>query len=167
MAGSAATVFDRRPDIAALVNGALMVVVPMILAATLPVLFPTDAVVVRPPDAPVFSRMVKELAQIGILMLPAAFLAGWRTRVHAIAWCERGSTGWRGVIEGGIGGFLIAFLILLPASLRRPLDAPPYVIAYGGAALMLGFVIAFFLRVTALIVLRLSTPGSRRGLNAD
>ena len=150
--------YDRRPDIAALVNGALVVFVPMILAVTLPALFPTDAVTVRPPDAPVISGKLRELGYMGTALLPFAFLAGWRTRVHAVAWCEHGASGWYGVLEGAAAGFLITLAILLPATIRRPLDAPPYIIAYGGAALVVGLLTALLLRITALIVLRLATP---------
>lgn len=158
MAIAPATAFDRRPDLAALANALLVIVGPMILALTLPVLFPSDSVTVRPADAPVIARTLRDLAQMGITLLPFAVLAGWRTRVHAIAWCERGDRGWRGVVEAGLGGFLIAVLVLLPATLRRPLDAPPYILAYGGLALIVGLVFGFVLRISALVVLQLATP---------
>jgi hypothetical protein len=151
-------IYDRRPDIAALVNGGLVVLVPQALAVLLPVLLPdTHTVTVRPPDAPVIARTLRDLGQMAVALLPFAVLAGWRTRVHAIEWCQDGDTGWRGVLEGGAAGFLIAFLVLLQPTLLRPMDAPPYIIAYGGAAMILGLLIAFFLRITALLVLRLST----------
>lgn len=150
--------YDRRPDIAALVNGVVIVLMPLALAVVLPVLVPdTHTVTVRPPDAPVIARTLKDLGRMAVVLLPFAFLAGWRTRVHAIEWCQDRGTGWRGVLEGGAAGFLIAFLVLLQPTLMRPMDAPPYIIAYGGGAMILGLLIAFFLRITALVVLRLST----------
>ena len=50
---------------------------------------------------------------------------------------------------------MLALLYLAPGIVRRPAEAPPYVIAYGGAALLLGVVVGLFLRTTAILVLKL------------
>jgi hypothetical protein len=80
-------------------------------------------------------------------------VTAWRTWVHARNWREHRGRGWQGVAEGSAVGFAVALLILLPSIIRRPLDAPPYVLAYGGLAAIVGLVIACVLRLVAVLVL--------------
>ena len=53
---------------------------------------------------------------------------------------------------------MLALLYLAPGIVTRPAEAPPYVIAYGGAALLLGVVVGLFLRTTAILVLKFFKP---------
>jgi hypothetical protein len=46
-------------------------------------------------------------------------------------------------------------IVLAPGIVTRPFDAAPYIIAYGRAALLLGLLIGFILRLIALAVLRI------------
>ena len=92
--------------------------------------------------------------------LPFATLAGWRTWVYATRWQEQRRGSWLAVAEAGGWGLAVALFILAPGIVTRPMDAPPYLIAYGGFALLVGLVLGLVLRTAALIVLRLH-PGSR------
>jgi hypothetical protein len=85
---------------------------------------------------------------------------GWRTWVYARRWRERQDQGWRAVAEAGACGLLLALVYLARGILTRPAEAPPYVIAYGGAALLLGVLVGLFLRATAILVLRLHKAAS-------
>lgn len=89
-------------------------------------------------------------------VLPCAAVAIWRTSVHVARWLANGTADWRGVREAGGIGFLAAFIPLLPASVMSPLQALPYLIVYGGFAMVVGLVVGFILRTTALLVLRVS-----------
>ena len=60
-----------------------------------------------------------------------------------------------GVAEAGACGLILALLYLAPGIVTRPAEAPQYVIAYGGAALLLGVVVGLLLRTTAILVLKL------------
>lgn len=87
-------------------------------------------------------------------LAPFALVAGWRTYVHARRWREGKGTGWQGVAEAGLLGVGVALAVLAPGIVTRPLEAPPYVIVYGGAALLFGLLAGLILRFTALLTLR-------------
>ena len=95
-----------------------------------------------------------ELGFLVVLISPLALLVGWRTWVHAQRYREGRGTGWQGVIEAGAVGAGIALWILAAPIVMHPAQAPPYVIFYGGAALILGLLIGLVLRMTAILVLR-------------
>ncbi len=57
-------------------------------------------------------------------------------------------------LEAGLCGLGTALLYLAPGIVTRPMEAPPYVIVYGGAALILGLLVGLFLRAAAVLVLR-------------
>ena len=106
-----------------------------------------------------FQYAAKILVGIGTVVVwsaPFALVAGWRTWVHSRHRLEGRGSGWQGVAEGGALGFCAALLILLPGIVTRPFDAPPYVAAYGGIAAILGLLVGFVLRFTALVVLRIA-----------
>ena len=65
-----------------------------------------------------------------------------------------GGNGWQGVLEAGAAGFVIALWVLAPGIAMQPTKAPPYVIFYGGAALILGLAIGVVLRMAAMLVLK-------------
>jgi hypothetical protein len=69
------------------------------------------------------------------------------------------------VLEAGVVGFFIAIWILRRGIATRPADAPPYVIAYGGAAAVIGLTIGLILRTAAVLTLKLTSrdEASRAG----
>jgi hypothetical protein len=115
-------------------------------------------VTVRPPGVWPVLGMIGAAIEMSALMLPFAMLAGWRTWIHARRWHDRRSSGWPGVMEAGACGLVVPLVILAPAIVTRPLEAPPYVIAYGGVALIVGTGVGLILRTTALLVLKLERP---------
>ena len=149
--GGLPTVTRRPPEIvAALVNGALVLALPL---AWITYAFLTSSV-----GTPSRLREAVGAALIaGALMLPlvpVALVVIWRTSVHGKRYLAHQGSGWLGVLEGGALGGAFALLVLLPATVMQPTQAPPYLIAYGGAAAIIGMVAAFVLRLTALLVLR-------------
>jgi hypothetical protein len=89
-----------------------------------------------------------------VLLLPVGLAAAaWRTWVHARRYVAEEASGWLGVAEAGAVGFSIALLILSPGILTRPAQAPPYIIVYGGIALLVGLALGVILRTTAILVL--------------
>ncbi len=78
----------------------------------------------------------------------------WRTFVHAKRWVEFRDRTWWGVLEAGACGFAGTLLVLLPGILMHPLQAPPYIVAYGIPTIAIGFVVGLILRQTALAVLK-------------
>jgi len=147
-----------RPEaVAAIVNGLVVLLAPVALLVIGPHLFPIDrnaSVTVRPPGASNIGILM-EFAQLVLVLMPFAALASWRTWAHARGLLEGRSRGWMGVAEAGAAGLAVALVVLAPGIVTRPLEAPPYVIAYGGAALFLGLLTGLALRLTALLVLRL------------
>jgi hypothetical protein len=93
------------------------------------------------------------LGQIGLVLLPFAAIAAWRTWVHAKRWPQE--RGWQGVAEAGLCGLGTGLLYLAPGIVTHPMEAPQFVIIYGGAALILGLLVGLFLRMTAVVILRL------------
>ena len=112
---------------------------------------------VRAVDPTGFTRThaLVQLLWTGALLLPFAMLAGWRTWYHARRRHELTSESWQGVLEAGACGLVVALGVLSPGIVTRPFEAAPYVLFYGGAALILGLVVGVFLRTTALLVLKL------------
>jgi hypothetical protein len=153
-----ARLVEHPENAAALVNALVVLALPTVLVivvSLLPERMDTS-VTVRPPGS---MRPILEAVGFILFMttaaLPFAVAAGWRTLVHARRAIDTGSAGWRSLWDGALLGFAGAGLVLLGPTLVRPLQAPPYWIAYGTMAAALGVVIAFGLRVTALLVLGL------------
>src|SRR5207247_604642 len=88
-------------------------------------------------------------------LLPASLIAGWRTLVYARRWANRNDRAWRGVLEAGACGFLYMVVVLSPGIVRQPLNAPPFLLVYGGIALVVGLCVGLVLRTTAMVVLKL------------
>jgi hypothetical protein len=157
------TVLDRlraRPEnAAAIVNALIVVVGPIALMAVVSALPDTSdtSVTVRPPGFPTVGHYVREAAMLAMTFSPFGLVAGWRTFVHAKRWLSTGEKGWQGVAEAAALGFAGAVLVLLPGILSRPLEAPPYVLVYGGLALLVGLIVGTVLRMTALLVLWICT----------
>ena len=152
---------QRPENAAAIVNALVVLVGPIALLFLLsqsPESTSDTSVTVRAPGA---SSWRSALAVIG-WMLPGlgfgALVAGWRTRVNARRWLDAGRGDWRGVGEAALFGFAVALLVLSDGIITRPLEAPPYVIVYGGAAAVLGAIVGIILRFTGLITLRILEP---------
>lgn len=139
---------------AAWVNGLLVFAPPTALTAlALAEHFSTDPAIlpVRVSTADVLLESgLFELAVIGL-----SIVAAWRTLVHARHVLNGGSSGARGIREAAICGFVVAVLYLSGGIVTRPLEAPPYVIFYGGAAAILGAIVGLILFCAARLVLRL------------
>ena len=150
-------------SVAAAVNAAIVVLLPVILLAAGRMVLNPDtntSATVRPPGASVIGPVILLLAQVAWWALPFATVAGWRTWVYATRWQGQRRGSWLAVAEAGGWGLAVALMILAPGIVTRPMDAPPYLIAYGGFAVLVGLVLGLVLRTAALIVLRLH-PGSR------
>jgi hypothetical protein len=89
-------------------------------------------------------------------LLPLGLIAAWRTFVHGRRRLTGDDHSWRGVFEAGLCRFLYVLVILARGILTRPMQAPPFVIAYGGLGLILGLIIGLVLRTTALLTLCVS-----------
>jgi hypothetical protein len=152
----------RRPEfITAVVNGLIVLLLPSAIVAvgsSLGLGRSQYSVTVRPPGWSGFLAAIQELIGLGKTMIPFAALAAWRTWVHARRWRARGDRGWQGVAEAGACGFGPVLLLLLPGIVTRPREAAPYIIVYGGAALVVGLAVGVLLRVTALAILKLTEP---------
>ena len=147
----------RPENSAAVVNGLLVLLLPLAFLVLGSIVFDSDSdtsVTVRAPGSSGIARAVVILVQIGLVLLPFAALAGWRTWVYAKGWREQRVRGWQAVAEAGACGLVVALGYLAPGIVTRPTEAPPYVIVYGGAALILGLMVGLFLRMTAILVLK-------------
>jgi hypothetical protein len=90
---------------------------------------------------------------------PLAAITAWRTWVHARRRLE-GVASFRGVAEAAGCGFAIALIVLAPGIIFKPLEAPPYVIFYGGVAIIFGALVGAVLHAAALAAMRLARPRS-------
>jgi hypothetical protein len=153
--------FERPATVAALVNGLVVYLLPLAFAGAV-ALFASDysngstrVVGVDPNRGLVWWQRLTFAGTYLMGLAPFAFAAGWRTFVHAKRWLEHGRWGAIGILEGALCGFAGAVLVLMPSILTKPTQAPPYVIAYGGLAAVLGLAAGAVLWVTATIALRL------------
>ena len=153
----------RSESVAAVVNGLLVMWLPLavLVAGSNSTLDNFDASVTADvPGAPRMWATIGILIPTSLVLLPFALFAGWRTWVYAKRWCDQQDRGWRAVAEAGACGVIPALLYLAPGIVLRPAEAPPYVIAYGGGALLLGVTVGFFLRTTAILVLKFRKPAA-------
>jgi hypothetical protein len=159
---------ERPAIIVALVNAIVVYLLPLAFVAAVSMLAPlsngTHVVGVDPDRARVWATRIQLIAAYLLGLLPFAMAAAWRTFVYARRWLEHGSHGLLGILEGGLCGLAGAVLVLLPASMMKPTQAPPYLIAYGGMAAILGLAVGLVLWVTGSIAVRLvpvTRPGPR------
>lgn len=148
---------DRQASLAAVVNGLLVFGVPgafllMVQVSAWNQPWPAEIAGFRPST----SRLVIESLQFAVVFAALAAIGAWRTRVHALKYLAGRSEGWQGIGEATACAFMVAVLYLAPGIVTRPREAPPYVIFYGGAAMVLGAIVGLILRATAMMVLRLS-----------
>ena len=143
----------RAGAITALVKPVLVIVAPLVLASLIATTS-MDAPV-RPGGAEGLWLQVRDVLRGLMLLLPLGAVAAWRTWVHAARWCAGRGRGGSGIAEAVAFACGIALLVLLPGSLRRPLEAPPYVIVYGGIAAVVGLAVGLVLYLAAAETLRL------------
>ena len=149
---------ERRENVAAVVNGLLVMLLPLavvVAGSNIDLDHFDSSVTADVPGAPRMWATIQTLIPIALLVFPFALLAGWRTWVYAKRWCDQQDRGWLAVAEAGACGLIPALLYLAPGIVMRPDEAPPYVMAYGGGALLLGVVVGLVLRTTAILVLTL------------
>ena len=154
---------QRRESVAAVVNGLLVMLLPLaVLVAGSNINLDNfdGSVTADVPGAPRMWATIRILIPTSLVLFPFALLAGWRTWVYAKRWCDQQDRGWRAVAEAGACGLIPALLYLAPGIVMWPAEASPYVIAYGGGALLLGVVVGLFLRTTAILVLKFRTSAA-------
>jgi DNA-binding transcriptional LysR family regulator len=147
----------RHPeDVAAFVNGLLVLFLPPASLMLGMFFFPSTSVAVHPERSFYASTglFLTDVVFVMVPLVPFAMLAGWRTWVHARRYVDGQGTGWQGVIEGGTAGLVAALVVLSRGIATRPREAAPYIIAYGGGGMLLGLAFGLLLRTTALIVLK-------------
>jgi len=149
-----------RPELlAAIVNTFLVLAVPLALYVAAAVAFNTSNVA-RARVSTNFEFFLRTIFELGLFFTPFVALAavsGWRTLVHARRYCEQHGGGWQGVAEAGAVGLFIALIVLARGIITRPLEAPPYIVVYGGAALLIGLAVGLALRFTAILVINLAS----------
>ncbi len=154
--GRAAT---RHAMVAALANGfvfALMPLAMMLVAGALGQASDTSTIV-RPQGAPPVAVVtVSTWVEMWRTLLPLSLIAGWRTFVHARRRLKDDDHSWRGVLEARLCGFLYVLVILARGIVTQTMQAPPFVIVYGGLGLVLGLIVGLVLYSTALLTLSVS-----------
>jgi hypothetical protein len=152
---------ERRALVVALVNGLVVYLLPLAFVGAV-ALFAADysnggtrVVGVHPDRAYVWSKRLIIAGAYVTSLAPFAFAAAWRTFVHAKRWLKDGRSGVTGIMEGALCGFAGAVIVLLPAILTKPTQAPPYVVAYGGLASVVGLAVGAILWVTATFTLQM------------
>jgi hypothetical protein len=144
----------RPPDFVALIVGAIVLLLPIgVAVAGMFAALSSDAV--RPPDSGgrTLATFLLEAGTLTVLASPLVVLAGLRARVHAARYVAQQGRGWQGVAEAAAVGFCAAILPLTRGILTRPGDAPPYVLFYCGAGLLIGLLYGVVLRTIAVAVL--------------
>jgi hypothetical protein len=143
-------------DVTALVNAALVLLLPsgfIAVAWLLPE--PPNTVSARvSSNFEYWTRNFFQVATVFIPFVPLSLVAAWRTRMYARRYMRGEGTGWRGVAEAGALGFAVAILVLSRGILMRPAEAPPYILFYGGIAVLLGLAVGCVLRIAGILVLK-------------
>jgi hypothetical protein len=146
----------ERPEAwAAAVNGIIVLSLPLLFVLAIAIWGRPGTPPVKPPGSPSSTWLalpVLLMTELG--MLPLALIAAWRTWVYAERFQHGVSRGWEAVAEAGLVGVLASLWMLAGPTLRRPLDAPPYLLTYGGMALLAGLLVGLVLRASAVLVLR-------------
>lgn len=151
---------NRLAVMTGLVNGSIFAFLPLVLLV-LPVALTPEisdtSTTVRPEGAsPLTVVAVGAWLEMWRVLVPLALVASWRTFVHTKRWLTDDDRSWRAVLEAGACGFLYMLLHLGHGIVTQPSQAPPYVVVYGGLALIIGLIVGLVLRTTALLFLRFS-----------
>src|SRR5262245_7893511 len=150
----------RAPLVAAVVNGAVVLLSPAVLVLLVP-----DTAVHAYPVSPAVRALRAGIYGIFFTLAPASLVA-WRTWVHARRWQAHQRT-FRGVAEAGLVGVLVVFAMLAPAVLVGALAtrsivgffAIPVYAAIGG---VVGLVVGLILHLTAVVALTITSLWCRR-----
>jgi hypothetical protein len=148
---------DRAETIVAGINGLLVVLGPPVLLGITGMLVTDTAV--HPADYSRVAGLLAVMTSMAIGLSPFGMLAAWRTFVYARRRRDRHDSSWLGVFESGACGFAMALMVLAGGIVTRPREALPYVLVYGGGALVIGLVVGLVLRTTALIALHFCRAG--------
>ena len=160
----------RRPEaVAALVNGLIVWLLPTGISALVTIggglglgASDTNTTVHADGWTPLDPIMATAL-QFGLVTLPFAAVAAWRTWIHAKRRRELGTSGWQGVGEAGACGLLAVLVLLGPGILSHPTLAMPFLLVYGAFAVLIGLLIGTLLRGIAVMVLKLTVPAALPG----
>ena len=160
----------RRPEaVAALVNGLIVWLLPTGISALVTIggglglgASDTNSTVHADGWTPLDPIMATAL-QFGLVTLPFAAVAAWRTWIHAKRRRELGTSGWQGVGEAGACGLLAVLVLLGPGILSHPTLAMPFLLVYGAFAVLIGLLIGTLLRGIAVMVLKLTVPAALPG----
>ena len=148
----------KPENVAAMVNGLVVLAGPPLLMVAGSLMAgdgsSNTGTVVVAEDPAGFTGSIGVFGPMLMVLSPLALIAAWRTRVHAIRWRAGKGSGGQGIAEAAVLAFGIALLVLGRGIITRPLEAPPYVIVYGGAAIVLGLIVGVILRFTALVTLK-------------
>jgi hypothetical protein len=140
----------------AIVNGLLVLLVPLaLMLAGNSLGFDSNTAVTRAPMSMRLPYIMSAAGQTALVVVPFAAVAAWRSWVYARRWREQQDRGWRAIGEAGACALLVMLVPNVPRILTRPLEALPFVIVYGAGVLILGLVVGFVLRTTAIVVLKL------------
>jgi hypothetical protein len=145
----------RIPEVqAAVLNGALVLIVPAVWAAYTD--YTWDAV--RPFQPTVFSSAVRALPVV-LAFTPVSLLVVWRSYVHARAYRIRPLSVWRGPCEAAAIAGGLALLVMVSATAwtwsREPsLLIFEYIAFYVIATALVGLMLGVVLAATAILVLR-------------
>jgi hypothetical protein len=151
----------REPEmLAALVNAVVVLCLPSIvvgIGVLRALKDPGYSWPVHPANWSPWLEAIRFFAGSAVFMSPFALLAAWRTWVHATHWrIGNRVRSLQGVVEAGACGLGVALLVLLPPTILRPTEAPPYLMTYGGLGLLVGLAVGLVLLVTAAAVLTMT-----------
>lgn len=161
---------EHAPLVAAVVNGALVLLLPAwlvgltsVLRATLPAHYTSGAVHARATST---VEAAIQASLIGLLVtMPLAALAAWRTWVHARRWLDQRRSS-SGVVEAAaLGGLFVAGMLgaaALGAAARGAgwIGVIPAIVVYAAIGALVGLIVGLILQLTAVAVLRLAARGS-------
>jgi len=154
---------------AAFVNGTIVLLMPIALAAAIAVAVTMGPGPIGVDGSTLGRKILVQLLGLMVLLTsasPFAVIAAWRTWVHGGAYRSGQGRGWQGVAEAGALGFLVALFVLRWGIVNRPTDAPPYIVFYGGLATLVGAAIGLILRTVAVTVLKRASRAERQALQA-
>lgn len=152
----------RAERAAALTNFVLL----LLIAVGMMLASPSNAThVYSHPTKAAFQAAALAVLVVTFVVAPLAAVVSWRTAVHAQRFLARETSSWRGVFEAGAMGFAVTLPFVLPAVVARQFNPGAwgqpqafmlglaYVGAYGLLGLVVGLVLGFLLRLSAMMAL--------------